>query len=391
MKALFELFRRFDARRIFGFIRRLGGMSRPKVECYDLRSTRALRVEGDGAEIGRRVFIGISIHALRVEGDRPPRAVLRTSRAISIHALRVEGDIPHDDRAASRRTISIHALRVEGDLRSKNQERVHAISIHALRVEGDPGAAGGSASKRGFLSTPSGWRATCTYRRSFATVFYFYPRPPGGGRRDRAAYIGLLSNQFLSTPSGWRATGNYSGAASGYGFLSTPSGWRATRSISSLLSVKVFLSTPSGWRATTPRLTAAAQARDFYPRPPGGGRLISGSQPPPRRYFYPRPPGGGRLPRLIEKAPVIIISIHALRVEGDEQGDLNNGTESEFLSTPSGWRATKTTVSNIESLRFLSTPSGWRATAAAPPREPLIAYFYPRPPGGGRLLHIHAN
>lgn len=69
MKALFELFRRFDARRIFGFIRRLGGMSRPKVKCYDLRSTHALRVEGDGAEIGRRVFIGISIHALRVEGD----------------------------------------------------------------------------------------------------------------------------------------------------------------------------------------------------------------------------------------------------------------------------------------------------------------------------------
>lgn len=49
MKALFELFRRFDARRIFGFIRRLGGMSRPKVKCYDLRSTHALRVEGDPA------------------------------------------------------------------------------------------------------------------------------------------------------------------------------------------------------------------------------------------------------------------------------------------------------------------------------------------------------
>ena len=47
MKALFKLFRRFDARRIFGFIRRLGGMSRPKVKCYDLLSTHALRVEGD--------------------------------------------------------------------------------------------------------------------------------------------------------------------------------------------------------------------------------------------------------------------------------------------------------------------------------------------------------
>ena len=70
MKALFELFRRFDARRIFGFIRRLGGMSRPKVKCYDLRSTHALRVEGDQAFPPTwSAASGISIHALRVEGD----------------------------------------------------------------------------------------------------------------------------------------------------------------------------------------------------------------------------------------------------------------------------------------------------------------------------------
>lgn len=69
MKALFEPFRRFDARRIFGFIRRLGGMSRPKVKCYDLRSTRALRVEGDVLKAVIRITVCISIHALRVEGD----------------------------------------------------------------------------------------------------------------------------------------------------------------------------------------------------------------------------------------------------------------------------------------------------------------------------------
>ena len=69
MKALFELFRRFDARRIFGFIRRLGGMSRPKVKCYDLRSTRALRVEGDKRRFSLLYEPDISIHALRVEGD----------------------------------------------------------------------------------------------------------------------------------------------------------------------------------------------------------------------------------------------------------------------------------------------------------------------------------
>lgn len=71
MKAFFELFRRFDARHIFVFIRRLGGMSRPKVKCYDLLSTHALRVEGDkDGMTGIPLFSVISIHALRVEGDK---------------------------------------------------------------------------------------------------------------------------------------------------------------------------------------------------------------------------------------------------------------------------------------------------------------------------------
>ena len=35
------------------------------------------------------------------------------------------------------------------------------------------------------------------------------------------------------------------------------------------------------------------------------------------------------------------ISIHALRVEGDARGERGFDWGSEFLSTPSGWRATK--------------------------------------------------
>ena len=34
------------------------------------------------------------------------------------------------------------------------------------------------------------------------------------------------------------------------------------------------------------------------------------------------------------------ISIHALRVEGDYNGPFSYGATLEFLSTPSGWRAT---------------------------------------------------
>ena len=58
--------------------------------------------------------------------------------------------------------------------------------------------------------------------------------------------------------------------------------------------------------------------------------------------FYPRPPGGGRQSNRFGRA------VHL-----------------EFLSTPSGWRATQA--------------RGWAVR--------LPRYFYPRPPGGGRPLH----
>ena len=183
MKALFELFRRFDARRIFGFIRRLGGMSRPKVKCYDLRSTRALRVEGDVAFFAHAYANRpISIHALRVEGDCTPlHACSQLPVFLSTPSgWRATRDI-WDIRDAE--TISIHALRVEGDLvlcgsiaagcdfyprppgggrpgRFPYMGLMASISIHALRVEGDGGCRRGACRCAG----------------------HFYPRPPGGGR-----------------------------------------------------------------------------------------------------------------------------------------------------------------------------------------------------------------
>ena len=80
------------------------------------------------------------------------------------------------------------------------------------------------------------------------------------------------------------------------------------------------------------------------------------------------------------------ISIHALRVEGDERqrkqdGHVHDfyprppgggrhslsffkGCHSLFLSTPSGWRATAGRLQQGKNRkRFLSTPSGWRATS----------------------------
>ena len=151
--------------------------------------------------------IRISIHALRVEGDKanvmrgttlpqflstpsgwratlyPGRVSGCHSRCISIHALRVEGDGLRIARVPPCR-ISIHALRVEGD--GNHNRRVVSkewISIHALRVEGDLTMFPWSLKQPQFLSTPSGWRAT-----AFMLLIVY------------------ALSAFLSTPSGWRAT-----------------------------------------------------------------------------------------------------------------------------------------------------------------------------------------
>ena len=157
----------------------------------------------------------ISIHALREEGDEG----LESDGEISIHALREEGD----PALYVLSSISIHALREEGD----DSQGRGGISIHALREEGD-------ASKCQHLMFD----------------FYFYPRPPRGGR-----------------PEG---------------------------RLSSASDRSVFLSTPSARRATTGRASILSEAINFYPRPPRGGRLRGTNGTRCGTHFYPRPPRGGR-------------------------------------------------------------------------------------------------
>ena len=65
-----------------------------------------------------------------------------------------------EDKAAA---ISIHALRVEGDHCKPVSIFPGQISIHALRVEGDCHVTLTLKHLLGFLSTPSGWRATSKF------------------------------------------------------------------------------------------------------------------------------------------------------------------------------------------------------------------------------------
>ena len=88
-----------------------------------------------------------------------------------------------------------------------------------------------------------------------------------------------------------------------------------------------------------------------------GGRSVC-----TRLNFYPRPPRGGRPEDGGSVGSHSLISIHALREEGDYEPR----------------------VQLSDSDLFLSTPSARRATRPARAAREVIAYFYPRPPRGGR-------
>ena len=149
----------------------------------------------------------------------------------------------------------------------------HPISIHALREEGDTS----------LLVLP-------VYRINF------YPRPPRGGRPALEQGHTEVHRIFLSTPSARRAT---------------------APKTSSLVGALSFLSTPSARRATIDHSGYQFVIKNFYPRPPRGGRRLHGCRFAGLRNFYPRPPRGGRQPRSYDEI----------------LNDL-------FLSTPSARRAT---------------------------------------------------
>ena len=102
---------------------------------------------------------------------------------ISIHALREEGDLIAEELPLQFFPISIHALREEGDALNNILCKMARISIHALREEGDLWRQTRARAFLLFLSTPSARRATVEATLDGLTQYDFYPRPPRGGRR----------------------------------------------------------------------------------------------------------------------------------------------------------------------------------------------------------------
>ena len=136
------------------------------------------------------------------------------------------------------------------------------------------------------------------------------------------------------------------------------------------------------------RLPATGKDSYFYPRPPRGGRHIPHDAHPLLLlisihalreegdrmpcvgtgiipYFYPRPPRGGRRCLRPVQSSLLHISIHALREEGDKNILQRIMSCPVFLSTPSARRATESRSCNDNARKFLSTPSARRATLFA--------------------------
>ena len=169
-----------------------------------------------------------------------------------------------------------------------------------------------------FLSTPSARRATAHALLAVREDDDFYPRPPRGGRHHQFSageWAGNISIHALREEGDELAAGV---SRFIFQFLSTPSARRATQGAWNrcervLISIhalreegdlrfaviakrrKGFLSTPSARRATSASPLLQKDEKDFYPRPPRGGRPRIICCRKCEKYFYPRPPRGGRL------------------------------------------------------------------------------------------------
>ena len=148
---------------------------------------------------------------------------------------------------------------------------------------------------------------------------YFYPRPPRGGRQETAKALQL--DDIISIHA-LREEGDL-------GFM--PSQTRR---------FERFLSTPSARRATFPFQGSGLPGRNFYPRPPRGGRRWRTQKPGGPCLFLSTPSARRATYTLSQIRRFDHISIHALREEGDAGLMQHQRCFPKFLSTPSARRAT---------------------------------------------------
>ena len=201
----------------------------------------------------------------------------------------------------------------------------------------------------------------------FSHGFYFYPRPPRGGRPlfDIEPEQVDLDDFYPRPPRGGRPVADHRGHAEAAISIHAlrEEGDTCARQACTTLKISIHALREEGDYGST---VANMDAVDFYPRPPRGGRLHEADM----------------------CAAHIDISIHALREEGDEwqdymrtyceisihalreEGDVKLSPWPAWSSyfyprPPRGGRHPSHNGAGMP-LRFLSTPSARRATSASP-------------------------
>ncbi len=126
-----------------------------------------------------------------------------------------------------------------------------AISIHALREEGDRHWHIGQSRTLQFLSTPSARRATAPDLWNICATWYFYPRPPRGGRPISSNSRAQKPDFYPRPPRGGRLCQGIQQGNTRVNFYPRPPRGGRLRVRLSRHPGKQFLSTPSARRATS--------------------------------------------------------------------------------------------------------------------------------------------
>ena len=307
---------------------------------YVLVSIHAFRGEGDSALLGDAIHAHlVSIHAFRGEGDLKRQSVwlfgvrfnprLPGGRRLGVDehiAVRREfQSTPSGGKATERlrfldldAEVSIHAFRGEGDGASgRRGASPTPVSIHAFRGEGDVKSSGSTPRYSAFQSTPSGGKATAGGSGgaggvSLVSIHAFR----GEGDRTQALHI----RAAIVSIHAFRGEGD-----------------RRVSPVATHFRVSIHAFRGEGDGAG---VTTRYRNKSFNPRLPGGRRLQFAASLVVQIWFQSTPSGGKATQLRVPQHQFASVSIHAFRGEGDAASIPINSPFASFQSTPSGGKAT---------------------------------------------------
>ena len=214
-----------------------------------------------------------------------------------------------------------------------------------------------------FLSTPSGWKATIKSHEYtlLSSISIHALRVEGDFGLPGIAAASTISIHALRVEGDKVSTGRSSSIPISIHALRVEGDGRRLGKRADRVSISIHALRVEG---DPPDVRGCRWWLHFYPRPPGGRRHEYCVENVSAVEFLSTPSGWKATSAFRSHQAHIRISIHALRVEGDGCSMCGFGIQLEFLSTPSGWKATVFPAATASADQFLSTPSGWKATGS---------------------------